>query len=201
MSAQWLPVPGYEGRYQVSEDGKVANVRTGAELSSWNDVDGYRRYTLYKTGKKKNLKASRLVALAFLGEPPSSDKNLVLHCNGVNTDDRVSNLRWGTVSENSLDMVKHGTHPKASRESCANGHEYEEGSYRVRRGSRECKRCVSMFAERTRNRLKGSEPPDSAHGTLNGYVAYQCRCSRCKTTWSSYQKGRRGQNVSTIAVG
>lgn len=31
------------------------------------------------------------------------------HKNGVNTDNRSENLRWGTKSSNAMDAVRHGT--------------------------------------------------------------------------------------------
>lgn len=50
-----------------------------------------------------------MVSDAFNGPRPSR-KHDVCHNNGIRTDDRPQNLRWGTRRENSLDSLRHGTH-------------------------------------------------------------------------------------------
>lgn len=52
----------------------------------------------------KNYKIHRLVCSAFHGPQPS-DKPIVIHINEDATDNRPSNLRWGTQKEN-LNMTK-----------------------------------------------------------------------------------------------
>ena len=57
---------------------------------------------------QKRIDVHRLVALTFLGDPPSS-RHLVAHADGNRTNNRVSNLRWATQSENLSDCRRHGT--------------------------------------------------------------------------------------------
>ena len=58
------------------------------------------------------------------------------HNDGDFENNRLSNLRWGTKSENTLDSVKHGTHNNARKTRCPQGHEYtEENTYIVTRKS------------------------------------------------------------------
>jgi len=47
-----------------------------------------------------------LVLVAFRG---NRDNLQVCHGNGVNSDDRLRNLRWGTAKENNDDKMIHGT--------------------------------------------------------------------------------------------
>jgi hypothetical protein len=85
-----------------------------------------------------------LVCETFIG--PRPDGLLTRHLNGNPYDNRIENLAYGTVSENSLDCVSHGTHPLASKTHCKRGHEFTEGNFRWVRGgtSRECISCVRI---------------------------------------------------------
>lgn len=77
-------------------------------LHLWK-ADGY---FVVQIGGRKNRyteKVHRLVCKAFHGEPPK-DKNMAIHFNGIRTDNRPENLRWGNNSENMLDRRRHGTH-------------------------------------------------------------------------------------------
>ena len=48
---EWKDIKGYEGKYQVSNLGKIRNSK-GIELS-FQDSHGYKRYTLWKNNKNK----------------------------------------------------------------------------------------------------------------------------------------------------
>lgn len=54
------------------------------------------------------------VALAHIGPPPF-DGAIILHKDGDRKNNHVSNLRWGTISENSKDADKHGKLRKGER--------------------------------------------------------------------------------------
>lgn len=53
--------------------------------------------------------AHRLVAAAFLGEPPSPLHTDVAHNDGDPSNNHLDNLRWSTHRDNQMDMRRHGT--------------------------------------------------------------------------------------------
>lgn len=99
-----------------------------------------------------------MVAAAFIGE----DDRLVRHLDGDPTNNRADNLAYGTVSENQLDSVDHGTHANSLRTHCSNGHEFTEGNvyrYTTKNGSvhRKCRKCDLAQKMRKYYRDRGIE--------------------------------------------
>jgi hypothetical protein len=111
---RWTPIPGYEGLYDVSSFGRVRRstpsrlAPAGYLLGPRETHDGYVKYSLFKAGRYKHTTAHRLVALAFLGEPPFP-KAQAAHYDGNKKNNRLSNLRWATHAENETDKLRHGT--------------------------------------------------------------------------------------------
>lgn len=95
-------------RYEVSDSGFI---RRGDKILKPYIADGYLKVELWDSGVSKKYLVHRLVAFAFIGEPPTP-KHEVAHWNGQKQDNNAFNLRWATRSENSLDKVRHG---KSSR--------------------------------------------------------------------------------------
>ena len=97
----WKPVEGYEGRYEVSSEGRARNVKTGRVLSAPVAKNGYRYFNVYKTAKnRKNLKLNVVIARAFLGKAPPG--HVCDHIDRDKTNDAVRNLRYVSQSRNSV---------------------------------------------------------------------------------------------------
>lgn len=116
MTEEWRAVVGYEGLYEVSSLGRVRSLdRTvpysggtprrvkGREIRCEPNANGYPRVSL--SGRKFKL-IHVLVAEAFLGPKPELCE--VRHLNGNRADPRLSNLAYGTQSENAHDCYDYG---------------------------------------------------------------------------------------------
>lgn len=102
---RWQPIPGYEGLYEVSDQGSIKSLCAGR----WGttkirklvpDKDGYLTICLKKDGKYKNVKVHRLVAMAFLPNPNNYPQ--INHIDEVKTNNNVNNLEWCTSKYNLL---------------------------------------------------------------------------------------------------
>ena len=147
----WLPVPGMEGRYDVSDQGNVRSWvanrrRLPHALVPFVRQKGYLAVRIRANDEApiRNWLIHRMVLLAFIGEPPANDA-VARHLDGDPTNNRVGNLSWGTYQENQLDTVRHGRHLNANKSHCIHGHAFdaENTGHRVRDGrtTRYCKAC------------------------------------------------------------
>lgn len=106
----WLPVKGYEDRYEVSNLGRVRslmkqNVHGGGVRKrdkpmirkSHINTSGYYQIGLQKEGKLEHLRVHRLVAIAFIPNPENLPE--VNHLKGK-LDNRVESIEWSTPSNN-----------------------------------------------------------------------------------------------------
>lgn len=98
----WKDIEGYEGLYQVSDQGRVKSLQYGKEriLKPGLSKYGYLSVTLYKDGNKKIYRVNRLVALAFIPNDDPEHKTQCNHINELTTDNRAVNLNWMTPKEN-----------------------------------------------------------------------------------------------------
>lgn len=98
IGENWRDVAGYEGLYQVSDRGRVKNVKRDAILSPAKNNRGYFRVLLCKDGVKTNKFVHRLVALSFVPNP--DNKPQVNHIDGCKENNGAINLEWVTQREN-----------------------------------------------------------------------------------------------------
>lgn len=116
---RWLPIPGWEDLYWVSDLGRV---RSWHKRTLRKRPDGLLTPTLmgdpphlrltvvlYRSGVRANRPVHQLVAEAFLGPRPTGCD--VRHGPGGPFDNRAVNLSYGTRRDNMLDMVRDGTLP------------------------------------------------------------------------------------------
>lgn len=104
---QWKNINGFVGEYKISNYGRIKSLKSGEEklLNPSVKKNGYKLATLCKCGKKKYEYLHRLVAVHFIGDPPSG-KNHVLHRDDIKTNNHVSNLYWGDDADNMMDMKR-----------------------------------------------------------------------------------------------
>lgn len=91
---------GFEGLYQISNQGRVKSLYTNKILKLSLGGRGYYLVKLAKNGIKKTFSVHRLVIKQFIPNP--DNKGDVNHINGIKTDNRIENLEWMTRSENML---------------------------------------------------------------------------------------------------
>lgn len=98
---EWRSVKGYEGRYEVSNFGRVKSTADGTEQimrQMYVRKTQRLRIGLWKDGGKKKYFVHRLVAMAFcIGY---KDTLVVNHKNENPSDNRADNLEWITAREN-----------------------------------------------------------------------------------------------------
>lgn len=169
MTAEWRDVPGFEGIYQVSNQGQVRSldrivydrrrpngfVRKGVLLSPALQKFGHFRIRLQHRGRKKAYGVHQLVLMAFVGPCPPGLQ--CCHNDGNPANNRVENLRWDTPLSNSRDAVKHGSAWYLHLTECPQGHPYDGvNTYLTPKGRRDCRACRREAGRRRteRERLK-----------------------------------------------
>ena len=119
---EWRDIPGYEGRYKVSNMGRVKSLERKVRSVNWSTgKEFYRtvRECILKPGPsnsghlyvvlghgEQGRPVHQLVMRAFVGQPPVGME--VRHLNGDPTDNRLENLRYGTRTENIMDVFFQG---------------------------------------------------------------------------------------------
>ncbi|WP_283224693.1 HNH endonuclease signature motif containing protein [Limnohabitans lacus] len=107
-------IPGVPG-YYVDVNGFVYSTKRGRwgykiavrKLKAWTDDRGYSHVTLRPYGQKKRHSVSRLVAMAFHGDPPKN--SVVAHLDGNPKNNKPSNLGYVSQCENIGHKWQHGT--------------------------------------------------------------------------------------------
>lgn len=97
---EWRPVVGFEGRYEVSNQGRVRSLlrRRRPILRLFTKPEGYVHVCLLDHGRQCTRYVHRLVAEAFC---PQVDGDQVNHLDGDKGNNRADNLEWCTPAENS----------------------------------------------------------------------------------------------------
>ena len=153
VAEAWRPVVGWDDLYEVCNLGLVkskdrdillATGRTrslkGRVLAPGSLSSGHLVVGLLKRGRQSTRLIHRLVAEAFIPNPDNLP--LVLHWDDDPQNNHVSNLRWGTHSDNLRDLVRNGRHPMAGKTHCPQGHEYSDGNTYLYGGRRTCRTCT-----------------------------------------------------------
>lgn len=163
---EFKSIPGYEGLYEVSNLGNVKSLerydlrghKRREKILKPAKAQGYEFVTLSANGEKKAKKVHQLVMLAFVGPVP--DGMMVLHGPNGKTDNSLSNLRYGTSSENSLDQTRDGTNVNRNKTKCPRGHELDGLNLNPRQidqGKRSCYSCFLSMCFMNNRRIKRNQ--------------------------------------------
>jgi hypothetical protein len=116
---QWRAVVGYEGRYEVSDHGRVRSLRRRAYRYDFPRVEPFVLRGAFGGGYlrvqfDRRLRTIHLLVLeAFVGPCPEGCEGS--HLNGNSTDNRLANLRWETHVQNVKRRSEHGTEARGDR--------------------------------------------------------------------------------------
>lgn len=121
MKEQWRDVVNYEGFYQVSNLGQVRSVDRVVPHARCGELKvkgrilrlspasrGYFTVHLCQKGTQRTVYVHQLVAIAWIGPYPNGQQ--VRHGSNGKLDNSISNLCYGTQSEDGLDRRRDGTH-------------------------------------------------------------------------------------------
>ena len=168
---RWLPVPGYVGYYEVSDQGRVRSLDRavcrcndnsvrrirGVVLALTVDPKGYLRVSLHKGGvQRSGVLVHQLVLFAFVGPRPDFAESC--HENGIKSDCSRLNLRWDTGSANSLDKQRHGTDHERNKTHCPYAHALKVPNlvaHALIKGHRYCLTCARTRANQQYAKKRG----------------------------------------------
>ena len=126
MKEKWVQINKIQGFEEVkdcyylsnSDEDKIMNRNTGKLLKPWIDRYGYKKFCLVTTNGKRSYKIHILKAKAFLFSPNPLGVNVVRHLNDCKTNNTLTNLTWGSYSDNMQDCIRNG---KYNHEAAARG--------------------------------------------------------------------------------
>lgn len=151
----WKPVVGSEGRYEVSDCGRVRALRfvnrvsdklhsVPRLLTAFADDSGHLRVPI-ANGRRRSPKrfVHRLVLEAFGGPCPIGYR--CAHLDGNPEHNHISNLRWVTVAENMSHKRLHGTEQTGMRNPFAKLTDDDVRAIRAARHAGERLRTIAVM--------------------------------------------------------
>lgn len=117
----WKDIPNYIGLYQASNLGRLKSLSRSVQwvgcrrykitkefiMKQSSDRDGYKILTFNIKKKKRQFRVHRLILLAFIGIPPIG-KELCMHLDDNPSNNVLTNLQWGSNSENEKQAYARG---------------------------------------------------------------------------------------------
>lgn len=167
----WMPVPGYEGLYEVSNLGNVRSLFRFKKQLKWNITrNGYATVQLFKQKQSKRVLVHRLVAMAFIQNPENHPQ--VNHINENKLDNSARNLEWVTAKEN----MNHGTRLQRQLKAIDYSTESRKQIARVN-GRKACKPVVQMRDGKVVARFNSAKQASIMTGLNHSHI---CECASGK---------------------
>ena len=118
----WKPIEGYEGRYEISNCGRVKsnNYRNKGISKVMKPCSGNKNYLYISLRNKKRRKTfaiHKLVLETFVRKKPKGKQ--AAHYDGNPQNNYVKNLRWATAKENIEDRKRHGRTARGEKAGAA----------------------------------------------------------------------------------
>ena len=163
MQEEWKDIPGFEGRYQVSNFGRVKSLdREELQRDAHGGYSIFRYkgrilrqtkigqgYMVVPLGQDHQCcRVHRLVAMAFI--EPVRGKDMINHIDGDRTNNHVDNLEWCTNQENQLHASRVLGHKQGRYQNkpvrCVETGEVFENSFRAAKEVRHVAGNIRMAA-------------------------------------------------------
>ncbi|WP_081609739.1 NUMOD4 motif-containing HNH endonuclease [Mesorhizobium sp. STM 4661] len=150
MTERWLPVVGFEGRYEVSDLGRVRSLafRSNGGVGLMKSTPNYSGYHVVTLGRdRKQRRVHVMVLEAFVGPRPTGMQGC--HDKSDKDNNRLDSLRWDTPRGNIADRRSYseGSHPNSKLSQS----DFDDIRFNLAMG-----RDLNTIAERfgvTRNRI------------------------------------------------
>lgn len=146
----WKSVPGYEGAYEVSDQGRIRSLdRYGSDgrkvsgrmlAPGRHHRDRHRQVKLCKGGDICTTLVHRIVLEAFVG--PCPEGAVACHWDDDPDNNCLDNLRWGTPKDNAQDAIRNNKSWASRLTHCARGHAFAGDNLLEDRKGRACLACT-----------------------------------------------------------
>lgn len=155
----WQDIPSFPN-YQASSLGRIRSLdwvdaagktQKSIVLKQYRDKSGRMQVHLTRDGRAHTKFSHRLILEAFSG--PGEPGDLCLHWDDDPSNNKPSNLRWGSRLQNAADAKRNGKIHAANKTHCLRNHPLMEPNLvpsRLKRGQRCCLAC-----QRELNNRKG----------------------------------------------
>ena len=146
---RWLPIA-FSSLHEISDMGRVCSYAKdpAGVILRGSRTKGYVR--VYIAGKYYSV--HHLVLDHF--DRPRLPGEECLHDNDVHDDNRLSNLSWGTQSQNMHDRVRNGIHHQANKTECKNHHPLSGDNVIVTQRQRVCRECTRLARQRYNQKMR-----------------------------------------------
>lgn len=166
---QFKPINGYEGKYSVSNKGRVySHVHKGRFLKPASTGTGYLAVSLWKDSKGHTLKVHRLVALHFVD---GYEEGLTVnHIDEDSSNNEASNLEWLTQMDNYLHSID-----KIQAAIRASTHTYNVKGYLLTSSCGDVKEVYNLNAFCRDNNLDQSAMYKVMSGKYKQHKGFTCK--------------------------